>query len=372
MYEEKDNFNRHTERQSNLELYRIVFMYLIVLHHYVVNSGLIDSMRLHGDYMKNLFYAIVGGWGKLGINCFVLITGYFMCKSNISVTKFIKLLAEVLFYNVTIFLIFILSGYQSFGIVSFIKCVFPFYNISDGFTSCYLLFYLLIPYLNLLIKQLNKKQYIHFLSIILSIYVLVPSIPKMSITFNYVTWFCVVYFIGAFIRIYEQEILFLKSRIGSKCFVCFLLAICSIVVGTYCSSKLNTRYWYFVTDSNKLLALLPAVFAFLWFKNLNIRYSKFINSVAASTFGVLMIHANSDMMRQWLWKDILHNVQMYESNYFVLHIFFSTIIVFSFCIVIDRIRICMLEKPFMKWIQGLLDSSFKHRKKSSRNFTDEE
>lgn len=31
-------------RDSNLELYRIVAMLLIVAHHYVVNSGLLDVM----------------------------------------------------------------------------------------------------------------------------------------------------------------------------------------------------------------------------------------------------------------------------------------------------------------------------------------
>lgn len=32
-------------RNSNLELYRIIVMLLIVAHHYVVNSGLIDVMK---------------------------------------------------------------------------------------------------------------------------------------------------------------------------------------------------------------------------------------------------------------------------------------------------------------------------------------
>lgn len=83
-----------TNRQSNLELYRIIFMYLIVLHYYVVNSGLADTMQLHGDFPKNLVYAIAGGWGKIGINCFVLITGYFMCKSSIS-GLFIKMWGKI-------------------------------------------------------------------------------------------------------------------------------------------------------------------------------------------------------------------------------------------------------------------------------------
>lgn len=33
------------QRDSNLELYRIIVMLLIVAHHYVVNSGLINVMN---------------------------------------------------------------------------------------------------------------------------------------------------------------------------------------------------------------------------------------------------------------------------------------------------------------------------------------
>lgn len=31
-------------RNSNIELYRIVLMLIIIAHHYVVNSGIMDSM----------------------------------------------------------------------------------------------------------------------------------------------------------------------------------------------------------------------------------------------------------------------------------------------------------------------------------------
>lgn len=336
-------------------------MYLIVLHHYVVNSGLVDTMQLHGDFPQNVVYAIAGGWGKIGINCFVLITGYFMCKSSISAIKFIRLLAEVLFYNIIIFLIFVISGYESFSVAQVVKRVFPFYDISYGFTSCYLLFYLLIPYLNILIKNLSQKQYIGLLGLVVFIYTLIPTMPKMSVTFNYVTWFCIIYLIGAFIRMYEEEITFLTHNIGMKCAICFTVAICSIVVGVLFSTDQNVRYWYFVTDSNKLLAVLPAVFAFLWFKSLNIGYSRVINTVAAFTFGVLMIHANSDTMRQWLWKDVLHNTQMYENSCFVWHMLISTVVIFVLCIIIDMLRVRFLEKTFIKCVCKIQDS-FRARK----------
>ena len=66
-------------RNSNLELYRIIVMLLIVAHHFVVNSGVIDVMYEHPLSSNSTFLFLFGAWGKTGINCFMLITGYFMC-----------------------------------------------------------------------------------------------------------------------------------------------------------------------------------------------------------------------------------------------------------------------------------------------------
>lgn len=77
-------------RESNLELYRIIVMLLIVAHHYVVNSGLTSiggPISSNPISLKSLFLLLFGAWGKTGINCFVLITGYFMCKSQITLKK---------------------------------------------------------------------------------------------------------------------------------------------------------------------------------------------------------------------------------------------------------------------------------------------
>lgn len=91
-------------RSSNIELLRIITMLVIVAHHYVVNSGIGDIVLNNSAInIKNTFYLIIGGWGKTGINCFVLITGYFMCKSRITIRKFLKLVFEVEFETVSSF-----------------------------------------------------------------------------------------------------------------------------------------------------------------------------------------------------------------------------------------------------------------------------
>ncbi len=75
-------------RDSNVELYRIVLMLLIIAHHYVVNSGVVELLYANPINFKSVIMFLFGAWGKIGINCFILITGFFMCKSNISIKNF--------------------------------------------------------------------------------------------------------------------------------------------------------------------------------------------------------------------------------------------------------------------------------------------
>ena len=94
-------------------------------------------------------------------------------------------------------------------------------------------------------------------------------------------------------------------------------------------------------DTNQILAAVTAVCIFL--EVLRKLYGKIINEIAASTFGVLMIHANSDAMRQWLWKDKLNNMGAYMRPfpYWLLHAIGSVALVYIVCTVIDQIRNAM-------------------------------
>lgn len=154
---------------------------MIVAHHYVVNSGLLECMEKQVNHGGKDYILLLIGWGgKTGINCFVFITGWFMCKSHITSKKFIKLFVEVEFYSVIIYTAFIVSGYEAFTIKKFVKAVFPFYDISTGFTSCFLLFYLLIPYLNMLIQTLTEREHLKLTIILLFIYTIFPTFAKVN------------------------------------------------------------------------------------------------------------------------------------------------------------------------------------------------
>lgn len=334
-------------------------MLLIVAHHYVVNSGvirLVDNSISTGDNLCNaLFYSIFGAWGKTGINCFVLITGYFTCKSTITLRKFLKLFLWVITYSITITLLFTVCGYHPEGLLKMWLNRIPLLNITDGFTSCFLVFYLCIPFLNALISHLNKKQHLYLIWLLLFIYTLHGSIPKMNVSMNYVSWFSVLYFISSFLRLYPSKNDSDTRFWGYLTALSWGLSIMSILAFEWIgmrTGKIGHRY-DLISDSNAILALTNGITSFMWFKNLKIKHSKTINTIAMSSFGVLLIHANSDTMRQWLWKDVVNCVGHYDSLHYISYSVGCVIVIYSVCTIIDYIRIKTIETPILNRIETL-------------------
>ena len=342
--------NNGIVRDSNIELYRIISMLLIVAHHYVVNSGLTNILYSNPWNVKSLFLLIMGAFGKTGINCFLLITGYFMCKSQISAKKFAKLLFEVEFYRIILNGIFWISGYAPFTLSAFLKAIIPFTSVAQNFTGTFLLFFLFIPFLNILVNNLNEKQHILLLLISGFTYIFFGTVPFFSVTMNYVSWYMVLYFIASYIRLYPKKAFDSKKLWAILTAVSVLLAILSVIAGAFLKVKTGRNIiYYFVVDSNTFLAVAMGVSSFMLFKNIKIKPSRFINAVASTCFGVLMIHANSATMRHWLWVDVLNNVGTYKSSFIYIHAILSPIIIFAVCALIDILRIRFIEKPFFEF-----------------------
>lgn len=373
MIENKDS-KINGGRSSNLELYRILVMLLIVAHHYVVNSGLMSVMNGNILSSNTSFYSVFGAWGKTGINCFVLITVFFMCKAHITLRKFLKLLLWVITYGLIINFIFVLSGYTPDGFVSLLVDAIPFRNIHpNDFTTCFIFFYLCIPFLNILLNNISKRQHRWLILLLLLIYTIHGSVPKlMNVTMNYVSWFSVLYFIAAYLRFYPIKEHNTKFW-GFATLISFGFSSYGILALNYLQFELGIEpkvsySFKLVEDSNAFLALTNGITSFMWFKSMKIRNSKFINTIAASAFGVLLIHANSDTMRQWLWKDTVDCVGHFDTPYYWLYAIGCVLAIYVICTVIDFIRIKTIETPLLnatvkacywvknKWMKIMVDN----------------
>lgn len=292
-------------------------------------------------YSINKMFALCFGFGgKMAINVFLLITGYFMCRKEFCRQKVINLLCLMVFYRWIIYAVFILTGYEKFSLPELIKTVlFVPLDFGRGFSSSFLGLYLLIPFLNKAVKNFGKKDFQYLILTLVFLFTVLSSFFLNS-AFEYTGWYATVYFIGAYLRLYPVE--FLKNTRTCLLLSMASLALCyaSAIFISFAGAKLNKNlpvYW-FVNDSNKVLAILTAVALFCLFKNLKIGHIKIINTLAASTFGILLIHASSDTMRNWLWNDVFHSAEAYSNKLFPLYAFGAVFAVYSVCFAIDFIR----------------------------------
>ena len=341
-----------TPRNSNLELFRILVMLLIVAHHYVSASGLMlpdGPMYANPFSMNSLWLFLYGAWGKIGINCFVLITGYFMCKSNITLKKFVKLFAQVLFYGVLINAAFLCFDHAHFTFSDFLHSQLPLLRIKDNFVACFLVFFLFIPFLNILIKNLNEKQHIRLVALALFTYSILAFRPIFDVSFNYVSWFMVLYLVASYIRLYPKKLFDNTKKWAILLAVAVFLSSASVIASVWLSAHYHRTIAYaYIADSNQILAFVTSLCAFMTFKNLKIKTNAFINAVAATTFGVFLFHSYCAPMRRWLWYDVFSNLDAYSHSWLIAHSIFAVIAVFCAGSLIDWLRLKCVEKPFMK------------------------
>ena len=346
------------KRSTNLEILRIILMLLIIGHHYVMNSGLLQLIEENPFSANSIFLVVISSFGKISINCFVLITGYFMCQSKFTFKKYFRLFFEVLFYNLIFFIVFSIFDSSNFSLKNLLFTIFPFYNIDHLFISCFLVFYLFIPFINLLIKSMNQKSHFLLIIVLLLFFSLCASVPKFTININYVFWCFVMYIIGAYLRLYPNKLICNKIFVNLGSLISLVVCVLGTIGLCYVKAKFSgldyLDMYFIVADSNKILAVITSVFIFIFFINLRVPNIKIINLISSTTFGVLCIHANSDAMRKWLWCDFLKNVEYYNHNIY-LHCIISIFLVFAVCAFLDFLRKYLIEKYFFRFIDKYIN-----------------
>lgn len=340
------------KRQSNLELLRIIAMIAIVAHHYVVNSDVMELFNYSNVNGNMIFLQLWSAWGKMAINCFVLISGYFMCTSRLTLKRYMKVYLTAKGYMIIIFCILAVVGIQAVSFRSIHKLIFGYLLRADvGFTGSFLVFYLFIPFYNLLLEKLDKIKHGSLVLMLLVFYSVVPTFFSNEAMTDPIIWYMTLYFVAAYIRLYPADWMKNNRICGSLLLTSLIATIVSILVDDFEGEEYYG--YYLVGEANMVLAFLVGLFSFLFFNNLKVGYNKFVNSVAATTFGVLCIHANSDAMRMLIWKDILDVSSEYDDSLIGLmgHAGLSVVGVFVICSLIDMIRIRFIEQPILGWCE---------------------
>lgn len=337
------------ERNSSIELLRIISMLMIVFCHFAYNGGF--QWENSTITITRLWYNFIIMGGKVGVDIFILISGFFLINQKKEIFQFKKILkfwGQLFFYSVILSLIYCIINKNQFSIKLIIKSFFPITFSTWWFASCYFVLYLFHPFLNKLLHNLDKKTYQYLLILAVVCWSIIPTLTTSQFQSNSLLWFITLYSIAGYIRIYG-----FNSKLKSqKYFKIFLIVTFITYMSSVIFMILGKRWHIFESNVNyfygqeKITILIISIMLFMTFVTLNINYNKWINIIASASFGVYLIHDN-DLIRPFIWENIFENAKYQNSILLIPYSVIVVIIVYIVCTVIDLARQRFIEKTYL-------------------------
>ncbi len=350
--------NGAAQRQSNIELLRIFAMLIIIAHHLSLHAKFgfsSDTMPLNRLWMQ---FLRIGG--KLGVDIFVLITGWFMIEQpRLRTDKLIRFWLQVLTYSVVIFAVFAALGAAPITYEEIRDRCLPITFANWWFASAYFVLFLIAPFFNRLLHAFDRRQYAGFLLLFGTLWCILPTLTGQEVQSNNVLWFLYVYAFAGYLRLHAKES---KHKGG---FYLLMAGLCVLFVfgSTLVMDVLGIRHPFFRAHTNYFygMKMLPtfaaAVFFFLGFSRIEIGSIRWINVVSSASFGVYLLHEDP-LIRPFLWKDLLHCATFTASRRLIPYSLLWIAGVFCCGTAIELFRIYVLEKrylPLVERLSGALD-----------------
>ena len=347
-----------TIRNSNIELLRIISILMIVVSHYTVHNGVVNSSLPIGFNRLLLEITVLGNIGAI---IFVLITGYYSIDKAkpFKFKKLILLIFEVSFYSTIIYLMFVLLKLETFSVINLIKNIFPITFKQYWFMTAYIVLYIFAPFINIFLNNMNRKQYINFIVISLLIFSILHMITTSDYYGNELIQFILFYSLGGYLKKYNNNIFSRKYKL--LLIVTSLLLIISVIIFDLIGIKINivaihSSYFY---SRSSIISILFSVSLFILFLNMKIN-NRIINYISQYILGVYLISDNN-YVRNILWSNILQVENYVNSPLLIFHMISSVLLVFIICIIIDFIRKATLEKLIDKMYDYLKNKIVKNK-----------
>lgn len=313
------------QRNSNIELMRIICILLVIAGHYYYHGVWENGISPE----NTIFLKIFGGGSKLAVNCFVLITGYF--GANIESKRVISLIRDRWFYSIFLTIILVVIGISDLSGKLLIRTLFPLVTCRHNYITVFVMLYFFIPFINKWIATLGKKNLEKFLIITLIFISILPTLyPGFSNnTYAYIFWMIILFCIGRYMGEYHLQLPW-KSI--------FLIAIGVLMICTFVIEPRVGMYGenYAIGMQYSFPLLVASVSLLGIFINLKMPYNKTINWLAKSTFAVYILHDDPDV-RVYIWKNLFHNSSFGQQSNLWIHFIVTLLIIYFVCIIVDKV-----------------------------------
>lgn len=342
-----EKLNKSKERESGIELLRIVAMILIVSHHMVyhnvfpVMAQTISARRL----FLQQFMCVPG---KVGVALFFMISAWFMADREPTLKKVLRkmwiLERELLFWSLLICMFQIANNPNSITLDTILDALFPMSRNLWWYATSYAVFLLLSPFLFQGLRAIGKHGHFQCCLAMIFVWGVLYSIPGANTNLANVVAFIYVFVLISYYKWHMKPVntktawlMFLSGALFS---LLWNISITIGLQGRYFESEILAMF-----EREWTIPLLLISFGlFLIFQKMHFQ-SVVINRCAAATFGVYLI-TDHVYIRNLLWTHYFDLSRIYYS-----HSCLGVCIIFCFIVLgvfVMAMMLDMLRSIFFK------------------------
>lgn len=365
------------KRNSNIELVKIIAMFLIVINHvtrsiqpsqFYADSGYAIALSTSPQSIQEFILDIFCYFGPLGNSIFLICSIWFLLESNrVKLEKVKRLIIDTWVISVIFCVAFLIVGHTNMPGVYVVKSIFPIICCNNWYITCYLLLYLLHPLLNMLIERVERKSLLGISIGLFIAYFCIAFLSENLLYYSNLIFFIASYFIVGCIKKYSRNYLtstkFNILVIVVSASVCVLLLIFTWVGSKYLPF-LNNRMLMWTSNNN------PFTF-FIAFSIFNLvrdkkRCNQGINYISSLTLLIYIIHENiyvKSALRPYIW-DVMYSTFGY-SHLILLDLLYSFAFFCVACIIAYIYRqfnkavsyrlLCPIFDGFLASVNRLID-----------------
>ncbi len=331
------------ERDSNIELLRIVATLFIIIVHcngwFLMQWGGVNDWFAHGNAVgisRILIQNITG----LGVPVFILISGFYGIRPKLK--SIVNLFTCLLFFYVGCYLFNCYRGHEAFAVKNLIENILAFSYV-NWFINCYLFLMLLSPMINAFVDAVDTKR-LGLYTLLYSAAILYFGYYRNNGYWPYNEGYSVVmmvgvYLLGRYMNRINEWIDGVKYSYIAGAFVGMIGVMC--VIRAFSS---HAEMWLHYGSP---ITMFAAALLFVLFYKLPKFHNKFINWVGASCLAGYVLHTCSPMV-QWLARK---DVAFFMNDAYLVYCLKMIMIigyVFILAITLDKIRL-LIFKPLITW-----------------------
>lgn len=306
----------HIQRNSSVELLKIIAMFLIVISHVAQTLGtphpelsypaecFFDSMHTARD-IQHFLILVFRHFGAFGNNLFFICSAWFLCGSAKNRTQRIfQILSDVWLLSVLSLAVAFAAGLKA-PLKEIVKLLFPSSFSLNWYTTCYVCFLFALPLLNIIIENLSRTNLLKVAAVLFVVYCGFNCVSARFFYYTDLMFFITVYFFVSYCKKYLSE-LTKDLKLNAVLFAISIFMLFALIfVNNLLGFKIgffehNTLHW--ARNNNPLITL--AAFSLFNLFRLRVFYSRFINYVSSLTLFIYLIHEGELMrtyFRPWIW-----------------------------------------------------------------------